>query len=113
MGSLRPTRPTRYLASHWWQWLLMVLPGIVFWALVVMNLFGVIDCIWWRVASWESLPPGIADSLQIMTALKDIGSDGCLSIEDFPNDVPVEQKVKDAIDYLKSLEASDERVMPA
>jgi len=62
--------------------------------------------------SWESLDKGIASFPQIMTALKDIGFQGYLSIEDLRKGVSQEEKVKTAIDYLKSLEASDERVMP-
>ncbi len=64
------------------------------------------------VGSWESLDRGIADYAQIMTALKDIGFEGYLSIEDLRSDITPEEKVKKGIDYLKRLEASDERVMP-
>jgi len=62
--------------------------------------------------SWESLEKGIASFPEIMTALKDIGFDGYFCIEDLRKTVPLEERVKVAIDYLKALEASQERVIP-
>ena len=63
--------------------------------------------------SWESLEKGIADFPQIMTALKDIGFQGYLCIEDLRRGIPPEEKIQKAIAYLRALEASDQRVMPA
>jgi len=59
-----------------------------------------------------SLEEGIADYPEILTALKDIGFEGYLSIEDLRRDVPPEEKAREGITYLKKLEASTERVMP-
>lgn len=61
---------------------------------------------------WATLMDGVANYPEIVTALKDIGFEGYLCIEDLRRDVSAEEKVKVAIDYLKGLEASDERVMP-
>lgn len=65
----------------------------------------------WRVVR-TSLEEGIADYPEIMTALKDIGFEGYLSIEDLRREVPPEEKAREGITYLKRLEASTERVMP-
>jgi len=65
----------------------------------------------WRVVR-TSLEEGIADYPEILTALKDIGFEGYLSIEDLRRDVPPEEKAREGITYLKKLEASTERVMP-
>ena len=59
-----------------------------------------------------SLEDGIANYPEIVTALKDIGFAGYLSIEDLRKDVPPEEKVAEGITYLKRLVESSERVMP-
>lgn len=61
---------------------------------------------------WASLPEGIADYPELVTALKDEGFAGYLSIEDLRRDVSTEERVGEGIAYLRGLEASEERVMP-
>ena len=63
-------------------------------------------------AGWASLRDGIANYPEIITAMKDIGFDGYLSIEDLRKDVSPKEKVADGIAYLKGLVESSERVMP-
>ncbi len=62
---------------------------------------------------WDSLERGIADFPELVTALKDKGFQGYLSIEDLRGGLSVEEKVGRGIAYLKSLSESDERVMPS
>jgi len=64
------------------------------------------------VKGWAGLEDGIADYAEIVTALKDIGFKGYLSIEDLRGNVPVEERIGRGIAYLKGLAASDVRVMP-
>ena len=61
---------------------------------------------------WAPLETGIANYPEIVTALKDIGFQGYLSIEDLRRDVDPETKVSEGIGYLKQLVESPERVMP-
>ena len=63
-------------------------------------------------SGWASLPDGIANYPEIITAMKDIGFDGYLSIEDLRKEVSPKEKVADGIAYLKGLVESSERVMP-
>ena len=63
-------------------------------------------------SGWASLRDGIANYPEIITAMKDIGFDGYLSIEDLRKDVSPKEKVADGIAYLKGLVESSERVMP-
>ncbi len=62
---------------------------------------------------WAPLETGIANYPEIVTALKDIGFEGYLSIEDLRRDVDPVTKVSEGIGYLKRLAESPERVMPA
>jgi sugar phosphate isomerase/epimerase len=64
------------------------------------------------VQAWESLEDGIADYGEIVTALKDIGFDGYLCIEDLRGGLTPEERIGKAIRYLKGLIESDRRVMP-
>ncbi len=66
----------------------------------------------WR-QEWASLPDGIARYPEIVTALKDSGFAGYLSIEDLRKGLTPEERVGDGIAYLKTLVASEERSMPA
>ena len=61
---------------------------------------------------WASLEEGVANYAEIVTALKDIGFQGYLSIEDLRRDVEPVTKVSEGIGYLKRLVESSERVMP-
>jgi len=63
-------------------------------------------------AGWASLADGIANYPEIITAMKDLGFDGYLSIEDLRKDVSPKEKVADGIAYLKGLVEASERVMP-
>ncbi|OPZ80587.1 MAG: Xylose isomerase-like TIM barrel [bacterium ADurb.Bin429] len=65
------------------------------------------------VHRWASLRDGIANYPEIITALKDSGFRGYLSIEDLRRDLTPEERVGEGIAYLKALVASPERVMPA
>lgn len=65
----------------------------------------------WKT-SWDSLEGGIASYPEIVTALKDTGFEGYLSIEDLRGHLSAEQRVGAGIAYLKSLVESPERVMP-
>jgi sugar phosphate isomerase/epimerase len=62
---------------------------------------------------WESLEQGIADFAELVTALKDQGFAGYLSIEDLRRGLSPEERIGEGIAYLKRLVASEERVMPA
>lgn len=61
---------------------------------------------------WAGLSDGIANYPEMVTALKDTGFEGYLSIEDLRGALPVEERVGKAIAYLKGLAASKARVMP-
>lgn len=61
---------------------------------------------------WAGLEEGIAHYDQIMTALKDIGFNGYLSIEDLRGNLSLEERVGKGISYLKRLRQSAERVLP-
>lgn len=76
------------------------------------------NCQWLRedgtwVKAQASLSEGIADYPEIMTALKDLDFQGFLSIEDLRRGPTPEEKVGQGLAYLRALEASEERVMPA
>jgi sugar phosphate isomerase/epimerase len=62
---------------------------------------------------WASLPEGIARYPEIVTALKDIGFQGYLSIEDLRKGLTPEERIGEGIAYLKGLVTSEERAMPA
>lgn len=65
------------------------------------------------VHRWAGLRDGIANYPEIITALKDSGFQGYLSIEDLRGALTPEERVGEGIAYLKELVASPERVMPA
>lgn len=65
----------------------------------------------WR-GSWDSLDTGIADYAEIVTALKDIGFGGYMSMEDLRGGLSTEEKVRKPIAYLRQLETSSVRVLP-
>ncbi|MCM8769034.1 MAG: sugar phosphate isomerase/epimerase [Candidatus Omnitrophica bacterium] len=64
------------------------------------------------VKGWASLSEGIADYPEIVTALKDIGFTGYLSVEDLRTNLSDEERIAGGISYLKNLLESEERVMP-
>jgi sugar phosphate isomerase/epimerase len=75
------------------------------------------NAVWTQVdgkwqGGWGSLPGGIANYAEIVTALKDTGFAGYLSIEDLRGSISPDERIGEAIAYLKQLEASGERVMP-
>lgn len=53
--------------------------------------------------SWEAcrLCEGLFNFPEMMGCLRKVNFNGFISVEDFRNDVPAEEKLKDAIDYLK------------
>lgn len=55
----------------------------------------------WR-PTWARLKEGIVDWEEVMNGLKAVGYKGYLSLEDF-SDIPTEKKLKEDIEYLKSL----------
>lgn len=57
-------------------------------------------------ASWCEMKDGIVNWADVMRALKAVGYDGWLALEDFSTDRPTEQKLPDAVKYLRELEAS-------
>lgn len=59
----------------------------------------------WK-ASWDELKTGVVDWADVMGALKAVGYDGWLALEDFSTERPTEEKLPDALTYLKALEAS-------
>ena len=61
---------------------------------------------------WASLEEGVARYGEIVTALKDIGFAGYLSIEDLRGGLSPEEKIGGGIRYLKGLAESAARVMP-
>jgi sugar phosphate isomerase/epimerase len=61
---------------------------------------------------WKSLPEGVADFGEIVTALKDINFQGYLSIEDLRSGLTPQETVGEGIRYLKGLAESNARVMP-
>jgi sugar phosphate isomerase/epimerase len=61
---------------------------------------------------WKSLPEGVADFGEIVTALKDIDFQGYLSIEDLRSGLTPQETVGEGIRYLKGLAESGARVMP-
>jgi sugar phosphate isomerase/epimerase len=65
----------------------------------------------WK-GSWDSLEHGLASYPEIITALKDTGFSGYLSIEDLRKLTP-EERIGEGISYLKGLVESDERTLPA
>ncbi len=64
------------------------------------------------VNEWASLPDGVADFAEIVTALKDIDFKGYLSIEDLRRGLTPQETVGEGIRYLKGLAQSNQRVMP-
>ncbi len=65
----------------------------------------------WKT-SWDSLAGGMASYPEIVTALKDTGFTGYLSIEDLRGHLSAEERIGQGIAYLKGLAESQERVMP-
>ncbi len=65
------------------------------------------------VTSWANLDDGIASFGEIVTALKDTGFQGYLSIEDLRGHLSPEERIGRGIAYLKGLKESDARTMPA
>jgi sugar phosphate isomerase/epimerase len=65
----------------------------------------------WR-PEWAGLEDGIANYAEIVTALKDEGFGGYLSIEDLRGDRPVDERVGRGIAYLRQLRDRADRVMP-
>jgi len=65
----------------------------------------------WR-RRWASLEEGIADYGELMTALKDEGFSGYLSIEDLRREIPVDTRVGGGIRYLRGLDTSTVRILP-
>jgi sugar phosphate isomerase/epimerase len=57
----------------------------------------------WR-ASWATMRGGIVNWSDVLSALKKVGYDGYLSNEDFSTEMSTDDKLKDDIEYLKSLE---------
>ncbi len=64
------------------------------------------------IQEWASLSEGIARFPEIITALKDLGWEGYLSIEDLRPGLSVEEKVGEGIAYLRDLVESEGRYMP-
>jgi sugar phosphate isomerase/epimerase len=62
--------------------------------------------------TWAALEEGIANFAEIITALKDIGFQGYLSIEDLRRDLDPAAKISQGLAYLKRLVASPQRVLP-
>ena len=56
--------------------------------------------------SWAELKDGQVNWAEVMSALKASGYRGWLSLEDFSTERPTEQRLPDALKYLKELEAS-------
>jgi len=59
----------------------------------------------WK-ASWCELTEGVVNWADVFAALKSVGYHGWLAIEDFSTDRTTEEKLTDALKYLKKLEAS-------
>ena len=53
--------------------------------------------------AWMPLKKGSANLLALIKALKKVGYDGWLSVEDFSNEKPTREKLEDNIAYLKQL----------
>ena len=58
--------------------------------------------------AWMPLKKGSANLLNLIKALKKVGYDGWLSVEDFSNEKPTREKLEDNIAYLKQLIAAAE-----
>jgi len=56
--------------------------------------------------SWAQLREGQVNWADMMRALKSVGYDGWLSLEDFSTDRTTEEKLPNALEYLKELEAA-------
>ncbi|HUW57323.1 MAG TPA: sugar phosphate isomerase/epimerase family protein [Planctomycetota bacterium] len=59
----------------------------------------------WK-ASWCELKTGVVNWADVYAALRSVGYDGWLSLEDFSTERPTEEKLPDDLAYLKALEAS-------
>lgn len=59
----------------------------------------------WR-HGWAGMKEGVVDWAVLMKALKSVGYDGWLSIEDFSGQRPTEEKLPGDLSYLRQLEAS-------
>lgn len=57
-------------------------------------------------ASWCELKKGVVDWALLFGALKEVGYDRWMSIEDFSSERTTEEKLTDALAYLKELEAA-------
>ncbi|MCZ7649480.1 MAG: sugar phosphate isomerase/epimerase [Planctomycetota bacterium] len=69
-----------------------------------------VDGRWHR--KWAGLSEGIANYPELLTALKDEGFAGYLSVEDLRRELPAAQRIAEGLAYLKDLWTSDVRVMP-
>jgi sugar phosphate isomerase/epimerase len=67
------------------------------------------DGVWKK--GWDSLERGIANYPEIVTALKDTGFQGYLSIEDLRGHLSAEERIGQGIAYLRGL--VEERTLPA
>ncbi len=58
--------------------------------------------------TWMPLKKGSANLFALIKALKKVGYEGALSVEDFSNEKPTQEKLEDNIAYLKELIAAAE-----
>ena len=54
-------------------------------------------------ATWAGISKGIVDMHALFRALRQIGYDGWLSFEDFSTDVPLAQRLRDNIKYIRGV----------
>jgi len=66
---------------------------------------GPLGQVLWKV-TWAGLKDGVVNWADVMTALKGVGYDGWLAIEDFSTTHTTEQKLTGGLAYLKALEKS-------
>ncbi len=56
----------------------------------------------WK-AGFASIAKGVVDMRRLFDALRMVGYDGWVSFEDFSTETPLQQRIRDNIDYVKSL----------
>ncbi len=56
----------------------------------------------WR-AGFAPITQGVADLRKLMDALRAVGYDGWLAFEDFSTVVPLKQRIRENLAYIKSL----------
>jgi sugar phosphate isomerase/epimerase len=56
----------------------------------------------WK-AGFASIPKGVVDMRRLLDAVRTVGYDGWVSFEDFSTEVPLAQRIRDNINYIKSL----------